>query len=143
MDQYDIFPHKESIIQQDYMKLDSNGKYDVIITNFPYKMATKTNPIGFTQLLKKALQDIKPDGYVCSFQKLLQLESKARYDEIYSRYKPENIYVYVKRVKCYRGGDTEKYKDMNSTICYSWVIWHKDKNGFYSNKTTNLDWIYR
>jgi len=49
------------------MKLDSKDRYDVIITNFPYKMATRSNPIGFTQLLKKALQDIKPGGYVCSF----------------------------------------------------------------------------
>lgn len=143
MDQYDIFPHKEGIIQQDYMKLNSAGQYDVIITNFPYKMATKASPIGFSQLLNKALRDIKPNGYVCSFQKLLQLESKARYEEIYARFKPEKIYVYVKRVKCYRGGDTEKYKDMNSTICYSWVIWHKDEKGFYSNKETKLDWIYK
>ena len=143
MDQYDIFPHKENIIQQDYMKLNSVGQYDVIITNFPYHAASKKNPIGFNQLLVKALKDIKPGGYVCSFQKLLHLESKNRYEDIYSRFKPEKIYVYVKRVKCYRGGDTEKYKDMNSTICYSWVIFHKDEKGFYSNKETKLDWIYK
>lgn len=143
MDQYDICPHKVGIIQQDYIKLNCAGQYDVVITNFPYKMSTSKNPIGFSQLLVKSLRDIKPGGYVCSFQKLLQLESKTRYDEIYSRYKPSNIFIYVKRVKCFRGGDTEKYKDMNSTICYSWVIWKKDEKGFYSNKDTKLDWIYR
>lgn len=142
MDQYDIFPHKEGIIQQDYMKLDSNGKYDVIITNFPYHAASKKNPIGFNQLLVKALRDVKPNGYVCSFQKLLHLESKNRYEDIYSKFRPEKIYVYSHRVKCYKDGDIEKYKTMNSTICYTWTIWHKDEKGFYSNKTTFLDWIY-
>lgn len=142
VDQYDIFPHAENIIQMDYMKLNCTGQYDVIITNFPYKSSSKNNPIGFNQLLVKALRDVKPGGYVCSFQKLLYLESKNRYEDIYSKYKPEIIYVYSRRVKCYRGGDTEKYKDMNSTICYSWAVFHKDENGFYSNKTTLLDWIY-
>lgn len=143
MDQYDICPHKEGIVQMDYMKLNCAGQYDVIITNFPYHAASKKNPIGFNQLLVKALKDIKPGGYVCSFQKLLHLESKNRYEDIYSRYKPEIVYVYVKRVKCFRNDDVNKYKDMNSTICYTWTIWHKDENGFYSNKETKLDWIYR
>ena len=143
MDLYDIVSRREDIEEIDYMKLDCAGQYDVAITNLPYRMATKTHPIGYTQLMRKALKDIKPGGYVCSFQKLLQLESKARYEEIYSHFKPWKIFVYSKRVKCFKNDDKEKYKEMNSTICDSWVIWHKDENGFYSNKTTLLDWIYK
>ena len=143
MDKYDIIQRREDIIEQDYIKLNCPNQYDVIITNFPYKMATSKNPIGFSQLLQKSLRDVKPGGYVCSFQKLLQLESKARYDEIYSRFKPWKIFVYVKRVKCFKNDDKDKYKELNSTICYTWTIWHKDEQGFYSNKTTELDWIYR
>lgn len=64
----------------DYMDLDCAGVYDLIITNLPYKSSTAKNPIGFSELLIKALKDVAPDGYVCSFQRLLSLESKKRYE---------------------------------------------------------------
>lgn len=139
VDMYDIVSRREDILECDYMKLDAYNKYDLIITNFPYKNATKASPIGFSQLINKALNDIKPGGYVASFQKLLQLESKSRYEEIYGKKKPEWIFVYSHRMKCYKNGDEKEV--YNSAVAYSWVVWHKDENGFFS-KETKLDWIY-
>lgn len=139
VDMYDIVQRRDDIICSDYMDVDAFGKYDLIITNFPYKNATKTNPIGFNQLLNKALNDVKPGGYVASFQKLLQLESKKRYEEIYGRRKPEIIWVYSHRMKCFKNGDISQIA--NSAVAYSWVVWHKDMDGFFS-KDTRLDWIY-
>lgn len=140
VDKYDIMPHAAGIEQCNYMELDSKDKYDVIITNFPYKSSTKTNPIGFNELLLKALDDVKCGGYVISFQRLLQLESQKRWKEIYEKYRPSKVYVYVHRVKCFKDGDAEKYKTMNSTICYSWVVWEKEFDGSFAKKT-ELDWI--
>lgn len=139
VDMYDIVQRRDDIICSDYMDVDAFGKYDLIITNFPYKNATKANPIGFNQLLNKALNDVKPGGYVASFQKLLQLESKKRYEEIYGRRKPEIIFVYSHRMKCFKNGDTSQIA--NSAVAYSWAVWHKDMDGFFS-KDTKLDWIY-
>ena len=48
MDKYDIIQRREDIIEQDYIKLNCSNKYDVIITNYPYKMATSKNPVGFS-----------------------------------------------------------------------------------------------
>ena len=139
VDMYDICSRREDIIEMDYMNLECKDKYDIIITNFPYKEATLKEPIGFSQLLLKALHDIKPGGYVCSFQRLLQLESKKRYEKIYGRYKPLKIFVYSHRMNCFKNGDFSKKE--NSAVAYSWVVYQKDSNGFFKNKT-ELDWIY-
>ena len=138
VDKYDIEPHSDNVIKQDYMKLNCKNQYDVIITNLPYLMSSAAYPIGFTQLLNKTLRDIKPNGYVCNLQKLAQLESKKRYEEIYSKFVPQIIYLYSNRIKC-----TKDNKEVNTTIPYCWVIWQKDEKGFYSNKETKFEWIYK
>lgn len=139
VDTYDILSRREDIIQMDYINLDCAGVYDLIITNFPYKEGTAKAPIGFSQLLNKALKDVAPGGYVCSFQRLLSLESKKRYEQIYSKYKPEMIYVYSHRMSCYANGDMTK--KINSSIAYAWFIYHKGLDGKFSQET-KLDWIY-
>ena len=139
VDMYDIVSRREDINECDYMKLNCKNKYDLIFTNFPFKESTKKEPIGFSELLVKALKDIVPGGYVCSFQRLLQLESVKRYEKIYSKYKPEIIYVYAFRMKCFHNGNFDEV--YQSAVAYSWAIWHKDLNGNFS-KDTKLNWIY-
>ena len=139
VDMSDILSRRNDITQIDYMDLDCAGAYDLIITNFPYKNSTAKNPIGFAELLVKALKDVAPGGYVCSFQRLLSLESKKRYEQIYSKYKPEKIYVYSHRMQCYADGDMSK--KINSSIAYAWFVYHKGLDGKFS-KVTTLDWIY-
>lgn len=140
VDYYDIDDKKVDFLHtQDYMKLRCSNKYDAIITHFPSQMATTTYPYGFTQLLNKALRDVKPNGLVCNLQKLVYLDSKNRYERIYAKYKPEQILVYSGRISMYDGTG----KKTNSTIPYCWVVWRKDENGFYSNRETKLDWIYK
>lgn len=139
VDMYDICSRREDIIEANYIKLDCKDKYNLIICEFPYQMATLKNPVGFSQLLKKALSDVKPGGYVCSLQRLLYLESKQRYEDIYGKYKPCNIYVYCHRVNCFKNGDLSKKE--NNAYGQCWVIFHKDEQGFFKDET-KLDWIY-
>lgn len=138
--QSDIISRSPEIEEIDYMKADYKDKYDLILTNFPYQEANKNNPIGFSELLGKALNDVKAGGYVCSFQRLLQLESRRRYEKIYGIKRPFRVYVYSHRISCQRGGNFDNKQ--SSAIAYCWMIWHKDKNGIYSNQTTELEWIY-
>lgn len=139
VDMFDIEPRRDDIEQQDYMKLDCKGKYDLILTSFPSEMADKNNPIGYSQLLRKALIDVKYGGYVANFQKLAQLESKQRYQDIYGKYKPYKILIYSRRISCYKNGDLSQ--KVQGAVAYSWAIWRKDEDGFFS-KETKLDWIY-
>lgn len=139
VDKYDIISRRNDIIEQDYLELDCTGQYDLIITNFPYAEKDKNHPIGFSELMVKALKDVAPGGYFCSFQRLLHLESQKRYERIYSQYKPERIYVYAFRMNCFSNGDLNQ--KVAGAVAYTWTIWHKDVDGKYS-ETTTLDWIY-
>lgn len=64
------------------------------------------------------------------------LESNARYEEIYSKFPPSRVYVYVDRITCSKTGYFDDDKNRNS-MCYAWFVWDKHNN---SNNTL-LHWI--
>jgi tRNA1(Val) A37 N6-methylase TrmN6 len=132
----DIKARRQDIIEANYMDYDAYNRFDLIITNFPYKEATSDNPRGFSELLNKAFNDVKLNGYVCSLQRLTHLESKKRYEKIYGRRPPQQVFIYSHRLKCFKDKSL-----VNTTVPYCWAVWHKDENGFFT-KETKLDWIY-
>ena len=98
-----------------------------IVTNPPYKYCK--------EFILKSLDSI-PNGHkVAMFLKLLTLEGKDRYNEIYSKYPPKVIYVYSKRKGCAKNGDFSH--SSSSAVCYAWFVWVK---GEYSS--TQIKWIY-
>lgn len=103
-----------------------------IITNPPYKYCT--------EFILNALDSI-PNGHkVAMFLKLTTLEGKKRYEEIYSKYPPKTIYVYVNRVACAKNGEFGKRNNKgkyHSAVCYAWFVWVKGEYG-----CTELKWIY-
>lgn len=139
VDMYDICSRREDIIEANYIKLDCKDKYNLIICEFPYQEGTLQKPIGYSQLVLKALSDVQRGGYVCSIQRLTQLESKVRYEKIYGLKKPSQIYIYSRRLDRFKNGDLSKKE--NGLVAYSWVIWQKDQNGLFKNET-KIDWIY-
>jgi hypothetical protein len=88
-----------------------------IITNPPYKY--------ITEFILKALE--LTNNKVAMFCKLTTLESQSRYDDIFSKYPPKTIYVFSKRVACYKNNDRSKYQ--SSAVCYAWFIWEKGYKG--------------
>ena len=103
-----------------------------IITNPPYKYCT--------EFILNALDSIPAGHKLAMFLKLTTLEGKKRYDEIYSKYPPKTIYVYVNRVACAKNGEFGKRNNKgkyHSAVCYAWFVWVKDE---YT--TTELKWIY-
>lgn len=135
MDTYDLISRREDIIQGNFFEMDFKDKYDCIITNFPYKESTNKSK-GFSDFILKSLREIKNNGYVISFQKLLQLESAIRYNKIYSLYPPKKIWVFANRISCYRNNDTSLKQ---GAICYCFCVWKKENNSF--SGPTELDWI--
>lgn len=71
---YDLIKRRNDINVANYFNLDIKDKYDLIITNPPYKKGTKTEP-GLVEMILKMLDDIKPNGYVALLLKTLHLES--------------------------------------------------------------------
>lgn len=95
-----------------------------IITNPPYALAK--------EFVEHAL-DISMDGVkVAMFLKIQFLESKKRY-ELFKKYPPKKIYVFVNRVNCGKNGVFGKE---SSAVCYAWFVWEKGYKGL-----PRVDWI--
>ena len=78
----------------------------------------------------------------CARHKLIMLarlkfiESKKRYEEIFSKNPPTRIYQYIDRIACYKDGDFSIKP--NSIEAYAWFVWDKDD----PSKDTTLKWIW-
>lgn len=95
-----------------------------IITNPPYSIAT--------EFVQHAM-DISLDGAkVAMFLKIQFLETKKRY-ELFKKYPPKKVYVFVNRVNCWKNGHFTKE---SSAVCYAWFVWEK---GFIGNP--EIYWI--
>lgn len=95
-----------------------------IITNPPYALAK--------EFVEHAL-DISMDSVkVAMFLKIQFLESKKRYD-LFKKYPPKKIYVFVNRVNCGKNGIFGKE---SSAVCYAWFVWEKGYTGL-----PQVDWI--
>ena len=104
----------------DFLKIDKekDGQFvGDIITNPPYKY--------ITEFILKALE--LTNNKVAMFCKLTTLESQSRYDDIWSKYPPKTIYVFSKRIACYKNNDRTSYQ--SSAVCYAWFIWEKGFTG--------------
>lgn len=88
-----------------------------IITNPPYKY--------ITEFILNAIKLSK--NKVAMFCKLTTLESQSRYEDIFKTYPPKTIYVFSKRISCYKNNDKSAYK--SSAVCYAWFIWEKGFTG--------------
>ena len=94
-----------------------------IITNPPYKYAT--------EFVLKALELSKRK--VAMFLKIQFLESKSRWLKLFKDFPPSTIYVFVKRINCYRNDDRSI---KGSAVCYAWFVWDKEYTG-----ETRVRWI--
>lgn len=97
-----------------------------ILTNPPYNKAK--------EFVLKALDLIKNGRKCYMFLKLTFLEGKARYDQLFSKYPPKNVYVFTKRITCAPNGEFDKTE--TSAVCYAWFVWEKGYTG-----KTEISWI--
>lgn len=83
------------------------------IGNPPYALASP--------FIEHAL-DISMDSVkIAMFLKIQFLETKQRY-ELFKRYPPKVIYVFVDRVACGKNG---VFEDNGSAVCYAWFVWER------------------
>lgn len=122
----------------DYFNVHSFGVTNddfAVVTNPPYKYAN--------EFLKHTLEDIKPKT-CCVFLPVRYLEGKTRYNEIYSKYKPCKVLMYVQRLGCFTDKDVEDGKvserGVGSAVAYMWLCFDRD-NWSNQETKTELEWI--
>lgn len=90
----------------------------IILTNPPYNKA-KEFIIHSIELGAE---------YIYMFLKTTFLEGQSRYNELFSKYPPKEIWVFTKRVQVALNNNEEEFKK-SSAVSYSWFIWEKGYKG--------------
>ena len=99
-----------------------------IITNPPYKLAT--------EFILHALS-LLPDGGRCiMFLKTTFLEGEKRHRLLFSKYPPQRILQFSKRVLCAKNAEFQKMCKVGSAVSYAWFVWEKGYKG-----ETTITWI--
>ena len=90
-------------------------KSDIIIMNPPYST--------LEPFLLRALE-IAQDKLIV-LCRLQALEGASRYEKIFSQNPPTDIYGYIERIQCWKGGEKP---EGSSAQAYAWLVWDKSKD---------------
>lgn len=101
---------------------------DYIIMNPPFKLIEPFCIRSF---------EIAKKGIVC-FARLQFLEGVNRYTSIFENYPPNDVYVYIDRVMCYKNGDLNQTG--SSAQAYAWFYWDMEN---IKKGAPRLHWIRR
>lgn len=119
----DIPPAKDydQWIQADFLSLNPEPLYHLVIGNPPYKIAN--------QVVKRGLEFLRPDGQMVLLLRLAYLEGVHRGKTLYQQNPPFKVLVSSKRISFYGNGKT-------NTIAYAIFHWIKGYQG-----GTTLSWF--
>ena len=108
-------------IVADFLTYKTDKKYDAIITNPPYSLAT--------DFIEKGMSLLNESGNMAMFLKLHFLESSKR-QKLFKKFPPKYIYVFRNRMSTWRYGKPKDDNGKNwvTTICHAWFIWEKGSN---------------
>lgn len=104
IDTIDIRNDSLADIKGDYLQIDCKDKYNVIITNPPFNISL--------DIIKKALADIKDNGYVIMLLRLNYFGSKVRkpfWENIMAKY----TFIHSKRIGFTDNGKTDSIEYMH------------------------------
>ena len=116
----DILPKREDIAQGDFLTDTIEDKYDLVITNPPFKIAK--------EFINKSLS--VSNRYVMMYLKLQFLEGKTR-KEWFSNVPLKYVYVYSYRSNPMKNGKDrdENGKKWASTMAFAWFVFDKEYEG--------------
>ena len=106
-------------IIQDFLTWETNKKFDAIITNPPYSLAT--------EFIYKSMDLLENNGQMAMFLKINFLEGQKR-KNLYDLYPPKYIYVFRNRMATWNNGnelDPNTGKKWATTMCHAWFVWEK------------------
>lgn len=109
VDTIDIREDSKANIKTDYLKYDCKNKFDCIITNPPFNISL--------DIIKKALDDVKDNGFVIMLLRLNYFGGKVR-KEFWDNNLAKYAYVHSKRMSFTGGNKTD-------SIEYMHCVWQK------------------
>lgn len=103
----------------DFLHISVSG-YPIILTNPPYSLAT--------EFIEHALEILPEGGLYIALMNITYLAGQKRYQRVYSKGSLREIYVFSKRVECYKNGERPKDK-CGSITNYAWYVFQKGYKG--------------
>ena len=106
-------------IQGDFLYTAIGDKFDGIIMNPPYSLAS--------QFVERCMGLLNENGMCLAFLKIQFLEGSTRRD-LFNKFPPKYIYVYRNRAVPWRNGESinpSTGEEWPSTMCFAWFIWQK------------------
>ncbi|WP_227831888.1 class I SAM-dependent methyltransferase [Clostridioides sp. ES-S-0049-03] len=116
IDTIDIREDSRANLNQDYLEFRPKEKYDLIITNPPFNISL--------DIINKALNDVKEDGFVIMLLRLNYLGGKIR-QELWQNTMPKYVFVHNKRMSFTDDKKTD-------SIEYAHFVWQKGYNPNFS-----------
>ena len=107
------------LIGKDFLKTKASG-FTIILTNPPYSIAN--------EFALHALKILPYDGLYIALQNITYLAGKKRYNEIYSGGVLREVYIFSKRVNCWRNNEKQS-KNSYMMIDYAWYVFQKGYKG--------------
>lgn len=98
----------------------SSGNPFVILTNPPYSLAT--------EFIEHALEILPEGGLYIALMNITYLAGQKRYQRVYSKGCLRELYVFSKRIECWKNGEQPKDK-CGSIANYAWYVFQKGFNG--------------
>ena len=92
----------------------------IIITNPPYSLAN--------EFIMHALDILPVGGVYAALMNITYLAGQKRYQNIYSKGSLKEVYIFSKRVECWRNNDKEKY-GASPMVDFAWYIFQKGYKG--------------
>ena len=123
-----VYGEEFDFLSDDY--LIPEDRIDWIIMNPPY--AT------IEPFMIRAL-DIAQKG-VIMLGRIQILEGQGRFENVFQKHTPTDIYVYVDRIQCWKNGEKPT---SSSSQGYCWVIWDKTLKRNSNNNEPKLHWLRR
>lgn len=125
---YDIIDRGYGRVGDFFVVSFEKGKFD-IISNPPYNENLIEIVIRCIDICKNKVALLLPIRY---------LSGAERYNELYRKYPPSRVYVYMERICIAKNADFDTYNDAGANKeIYGWFVWEKGFNG-----TTELRWVH-
>ena len=103
----------------DFLQTSVSG-YPIILTNPPYSLAN--------EFILHALEILPEGGVYVALMNITYLAGQKRYSAIYSKGSLREVYIFSKRIECWRNNDRETYGN-KAMVDFAWYVFQKGYKG--------------
>ena len=105
---------------KDYKQKFKGATPRIILTDPPYSLAT--------EFIEHALEILPEGGLYIALMNITYLAGQKRFQRVYSKGSLREIYVFSKRIECWKNGERPKDK-CGSIANYAWYVFQKGYKG--------------